>query len=40
VEMLGTLIYHGDRGLPKRANIIQTFNPVFNEGATIRPSVL
>jgi LacI family transcriptional regulator len=36
VEMLATLIYHGERGLPERPNIVQTLNPTLHEGRTIR----
>ena len=37
VEMLASLIYHGERGLPERPNIVQTLNATLNAGRTIRP---
>jgi DNA-binding LacI/PurR family transcriptional regulator len=37
VDLLATLIYHGERGLPSQPDIIQTLVPLLIEGKTVRP---
>jgi DNA-binding LacI/PurR family transcriptional regulator len=37
VDLLATLIYHGERGLPSQPDIIQTLVPLIIEGKTVRP---
>ena len=38
VDLLATLIYHGERGLPLQPDIIQTLVPLLIEGKTVRPN--
>ena len=38
VDLLATLIYHGERGLPSQPDIIQTLVPLLIEGKTVRPN--
>jgi LacI family transcriptional regulator len=38
VDLLATLIYHGERGLPSQPDVIQTLVPLIIEGKTVSPS--
>ena len=38
VDLLATLIYHGERGLPSQPDIIQTLIPLIIEGKTVSPN--